>query len=89
LRLEIESGEQTEFILTVRGTKIRYDAMRRELHLADHTIPTALQSGKLRLTVLADRTSLTLCRPFGLDRRGFREMKCEVLIEVRRQPPKI
>jgi hypothetical protein len=29
------------------------------------------------------------CRPFGLDRRGVREMKREVMIEARRQPPEI
>jgi hypothetical protein len=30
-----------------------------------------------------------LNRPFGLDRRGVREMKREVMIEARRQPPEI
>jgi sucrose-6-phosphate hydrolase SacC (GH32 family) len=71
LRLEVEAGERAEFVLTVRGAKIRYDAMRRQLHLADHTIPTELPSGKLRLTVLADRTSLTLWADDGLTYAPF------------------
>jgi sucrose-6-phosphate hydrolase SacC (GH32 family) len=71
LRLEIEAGEGAECVLTVRGTKIRYDAARKQLHLADHTIPTASPSGKFRLTVLVDRTSLTLWADDGLTYAPF------------------
>jgi fructan beta-fructosidase len=71
LRLEAEVGAGAELLLNVRGTPVRYDAAKQELHVGDHKAPAPLLSGKLRLTALADRTSLTVWAADGLTYAPF------------------
>jgi fructan beta-fructosidase len=58
--VEIEAGTVAEVALTVRGEPIRYDARGRTLHCLGHSAPLAPESGRVRLRVLVDRTSLEI-----------------------------
>jgi sucrose-6-phosphate hydrolase SacC (GH32 family) len=57
---EIEGGTAAEVVLTVRGEAIRYDVRTRTLHCLGRSAPLAPESGKVRLRVLVDRTSLEI-----------------------------
>lgn len=50
----------TQIGLTVRGETIVYDVRQKTLTCLGHTAPLELESGKLKLRLLADRTSLEL-----------------------------
>lgn len=66
VRLEAEVGEGAELALNLRGTEVRYDAARQELHVGNVKAPVPLRRGKLSLVALVDRTSLTLWASDGL-----------------------
>jgi sucrose-6-phosphate hydrolase SacC (GH32 family) len=66
IRAELEAGDAAAVGLAVRGTEVVYDARRRELACNGRTAPMAAEGGRVRLRVLADRTSLEIFGDDGL-----------------------
>jgi fructan beta-fructosidase len=64
MRAQFTVGTAGEVRLVVRGMVVVYDAAKRELVCADRRNPLPPVNGKVRLQVLADRTSLEI---FGND----------------------
>jgi fructan beta-fructosidase len=64
IRAEFEVGDAAAVGLAVRGTEVVYDAGKRELICKDRRAPLAAEGGRVRLRILADRTSLEI---FGDD----------------------
>jgi fructan beta-fructosidase len=60
VRAEFAPGGAREVGFDVRGLAIRYDPAKQELVAKNHRVPLPLADGKLRLTLLVDRTSLEL-----------------------------
>jgi sucrose-6-phosphate hydrolase SacC (GH32 family) len=58
--MEIEPAAAAEVVLAVRGEPMRYDVRTGTLQCLGRSAPLALESGKLRLRVLVDRTSLEI-----------------------------
>lgn len=58
IQAEFEPGTATEIGLTVRGEAIVYDVQKKTLTCLGHTAPLDLEGGKLKLRILADRTTL-------------------------------
>jgi fructan beta-fructosidase len=58
IQAEFEPGTATQVGLTVRGEAIVYDVQKKTLTCLGHTAPLELEDGKLKLRILADRTSL-------------------------------
>ena len=58
IEAEFEPGTATEIGLTVRGEAIVYDVRKKTLTCLSHTAPLELEGGKLKLRILADRTTL-------------------------------
>ena len=58
IQAEFEPGTATEIGLTVRGESVVYDVRKQTLTCLGHTAPLALEGGKLKLRILADRTTL-------------------------------
>ena len=65
VRGEIEPGKATE-IARPCGVEVKYDVKKQEISVLGLKAPAPLQEGKLRLTALVDRTSLTLFAADGL-----------------------
>ncbi len=55
---EFEPAEATQIGLNVRGEAIVYDVQKQTLTCLGYTAPLALEGGRLKLRILADRTSL-------------------------------
>ncbi len=66
LRMEITPGRATEIILDVRGVPVTYDVANQQLMVDGVKAPAALQNGKLKLLVFADRTGLEIFVNDGL-----------------------
>jgi fructan beta-fructosidase len=66
LQVSLEPGNAAEVGVRVRGTAVVYDARRRELGCGDRRAPLVMADGRLRLQVLADRTSLEIFADDGL-----------------------
>ncbi|QEL18935.1 glycoside hydrolase family 32 protein [Limnoglobus roseus] len=66
LNLELTPSDAAVVELKVRGVPIRYDAKKQELDANGHKVAAPLRGGKLRLTVLADRTSYEIFAADGL-----------------------
>ncbi len=66
VRLEAELAEGAELLLDIRGVKVRYDPKKQDLYVEKHKTWAPLLGGKLRLTALVDRTSLTIWASDGL-----------------------
>jgi hypothetical protein len=64
IRAEFEVGDAAAVGLAIRGTEVVYDAGKRELICKDRGAPLAAEGGRVRLRILADRTSLEI---FGDD----------------------
>ncbi|HOX58954.1 MAG TPA: glycoside hydrolase family 32 protein [Candidatus Paceibacterota bacterium] len=64
LRAQFAVGATGEVRFVVRGMPVIYDAAKQELACADRRNPLAPVNGKVRLQILADRTSLEI---FGND----------------------
>jgi fructan beta-fructosidase len=64
LRVQFAAGNTGEVRLVVRGMPVIYDLAKQELVCADRRNPLPPVNGKVRLQVLADRTSLEI---FGND----------------------
>ena len=60
MRAEIDPGKATEIDLVLRGVAVKYDVKKQEISVAGHKAPAPLRDGKLRLTALVDRTSITV-----------------------------
>ena len=58
IQAEFEPGTATEIGLTVRGEAIVYDVQKKTLTCLGHTAPLELDGGRLKLRILADRTTL-------------------------------
>jgi sucrose-6-phosphate hydrolase SacC (GH32 family) len=58
IQAEFEPGTATEIGLIVRGESVVYDVQRQTLTCLGHTAPLELEGGKLKLRILADRTTL-------------------------------
>jgi fructan beta-fructosidase len=58
IQAEFEPGQATQIALTVRGEAIVYDVQKKTLSCLGHTAPLELEGGKLKLRILADRTTL-------------------------------
>ena len=59
VRAEIDPGKADEIVLTLRGVAVTYDVKKQEITVAGHKAPAPLRDGKLRLTAIIDRTSIT------------------------------
>jgi fructan beta-fructosidase len=66
VRAEIAPGEAAEIDLVVRGVAVKYDVKKQEISVAGHKAPAPLRDGKLRLTAIVDRTSITVWAADGL-----------------------
>ena len=66
VRAEIDPGKAEEIALTIRGIAVKYDVKKQEITVAGHKAPAALREGKLRLTAIIDRTSITVFAADGL-----------------------
>lgn len=66
IRAELELSGATEVGLRVRGTAITYDAKTQELVCLNRRAPLKLADGRIRLQILADRTSLEIFAADGL-----------------------
>jgi len=66
IRADIVPKEKAVVTLTVRGVPIVYDAGKAELTVAGQTAKVPLRGGRLRLTVLADRTVFEVFAADGL-----------------------
>ncbi len=64
LRAEFEPGDAAEVGFYVRGTFVSYDAKNEELICKDRRVALKPAGGKVRVQILADRTSLEI---FGND----------------------
>jgi fructan beta-fructosidase len=64
IRAEFEVGDAAAVGLAVRGTEVVYDSGKRTLTCNDRSAPLAAEGGRVRLRILADRTSLEI---FGDD----------------------
>ena len=64
IQAEFEVGDATAVGLAVRGTEVVYDSSKRTLTCNDRSAPLAAEGGRVRLRILADRTSLEI---FGDD----------------------
>ncbi len=71
LSLEIAPGGASEIVLNVRGVPIRWSAANHELACLGRRGPLPPDSGRLRLRVLVDRTSIDI---FGNDGRLYMPM---------------
>jgi len=58
VRAEFEVGEGAAFGVSVRGIPVTYDAKAQQLTCRDRTVPLKPENGRIRLELLADRTSL-------------------------------
>ncbi len=58
IQAEFEPGGATQVGLTVRGEAVVYDVRNKTLTCLGHTAPLELEGGKLKLRILADRTTL-------------------------------
>ena len=58
IQAEFEPGQAAQIGLTVRGEQIVYDVQKKTLTCLGHTAPLELEGGRLKLRILADRTSL-------------------------------
>jgi fructan beta-fructosidase len=74
LRTQFAVGSTGEVRLVVRGMPVIYDAAKQELVCADRRNPLPPVNGKVRLRVLADRTSLEI---FGNDGLLYMPMAAE------------
>jgi fructan beta-fructosidase len=63
---ELESENAEAFELTIRGVPLTYDVSRQELASLDRKTSAPLRDGKLRVRLLADRTSLEIFADNGL-----------------------
>ena len=61
---EFDVGDAATVGLAVRGTEVVYDSSKRTLTCNDRSAPLAAEGGRIRLRILADRTSLEI---FGDD----------------------
>ncbi len=66
IRLDLDVGDAAEVGLRVRGTPVTYDAKSRELICLNRRVPLTPIGGRVRLQVLADRTSLEIFAADGL-----------------------
>ncbi len=66
VRAEIDPGKAEEIALTIRGIAVKYDVKKQEINVAGHKAPAPLREGKLRLTAIIDRTSITVFAADGL-----------------------
>jgi fructan beta-fructosidase len=73
IRAEIEPGDAAEVGVTVRGTRVVYDAKKQTLSCKG-TAPLKPEGGKIRLRILVDRASVEV---FGNDGRVY--MPCGVI----------
>jgi sucrose-6-phosphate hydrolase SacC (GH32 family) len=73
LRAEFDPGDAAAVGFDIRGTQVVYDARKRELVCRDRRAPLAAEGGRVRLQVLADRTSLEI---FGGDGLVYMPMAC-------------
>ncbi len=71
IRAEFEPGQAAEIGFNVRGTEVTFDALNQELVCKDRKMPLHPLDGKVRLQILADRTSLEI---FGNDGVGYMPM---------------
>ncbi len=58
IQAEFEPGTAAQISLTVRGEAIVYDVQKKSLTCLGHTAPLELENGRLKLRILADRTTL-------------------------------
>jgi fructan beta-fructosidase len=68
---ELTPGDATEIALQVRGVAVSYDARKQELTCQGTKAPLKPISGKIRLRLLVDRTSIDI---FGNDGRLYMPM---------------
>jgi fructan beta-fructosidase len=58
IRLELEPGSAQAVALRVNGQEVRYDAAKSMVTAVDRSAPLAPVEGRIKLRILADRTSL-------------------------------
>jgi fructan beta-fructosidase len=66
VRAEIDPGKAEKLSLVLRGIAVEYDVKKQEITVAGHKAPAPLRDGKLRLTAIVDRTSITVWAADGL-----------------------
>ena len=66
IRADLELGDATEISLRVRGTAITYETKTQELVCLNRRAPLKAANGRIRLQILADRTSLEIFAADGL-----------------------
>ncbi len=71
IRVEIEPGDAYEFVLEARGIPLRFDFRGGRLSVLNHKVPAPLVSGKLKATILVDRSSLEVFIGDGLSYAPF------------------
>ncbi len=71
IRAEFEPGDAAQFGFNVRGTEVTFDAQKQELGCQGIKMPLRLLGGKVRLQILADRTSFEI---FGNDGVAYMPM---------------
>jgi sucrose-6-phosphate hydrolase SacC (GH32 family) len=66
LRAEFEPGADSEVKLEINGALVTYSAARQELSVNGQRSPAPLRSGKQKLTIITDRTTLEVFAGDGL-----------------------
>ncbi len=71
VRAEIEPGDAAEIVFNIRDIMVVYLPKTQELRVDNRTAPAPLREGKLRLTILCDRTGAEV---FASDGRCYMPM---------------
>jgi sucrose-6-phosphate hydrolase SacC (GH32 family) len=66
VRLDFAPGDAEEIVLNIRGNKVVYESEPAQIVVGGHRAPAPLQSGRQRLIVLLDRTTIEVFASDGL-----------------------
>jgi sucrose-6-phosphate hydrolase SacC (GH32 family) len=80
IETDISPAKAREVVFNLRGVPVTYDVAKQELSVAEKKAPLRMQSGKIRLRFLVDRTSVEI---FGNDGRLYMAMGVKVPSENR------
>jgi sucrose-6-phosphate hydrolase SacC (GH32 family) len=66
VRAEIDPADAAEVVFNIRDCMVIYDPKKQELTVNGHRTHAPLRDGKLRITILCDRTGLEVFASDGL-----------------------